>query len=251
MVLVLLFLTAQFMGILVTKIYQTKELPYNIQPPKISPQTSFIHIFLIVLIGTLLIFILAKFNATKLWKLWFFVSVFFILLISFSAFIPQVIALALSLIVSYLKIIKRNIFVHNISEVFLYGGLAALFVPILNMFSAAVLLLLISIYDMIAVWQTKHMIKLAKFQAKLKIFAGLFVPYGKKVAILGGGDIGFPLMFSAVAYLTLGPKALIIPITTAIALTLLFIYGKKNKFYPAMPYLTAGAFAGYLITLFI
>ena len=35
------------------------------------------------------------------------------------------------------------------------------------------------------------MIKLAKFQTSLKVFAGLLIPYSKnRAAILGGGDIG-------------------------------------------------------------
>ena len=250
-VLLLLFLTAQFMGFIILKSYEVKPLPFNIQPPEIAPQTSFIQIFLIILIATALVLLLARFRLAKLWKLWFFISVFFILTIALSAFMSQTIAAAIALIITYFKIIKRDFFIHNLSEVFLYGGLAALFVPILNVFSATILLLLISIYDMIAVWKTKHMIKLAKFQAKLKIFAGLVIPYGKKAAILGGGDIGFPLLFAGTVYLQVGLKAAIIPITAAISLLLLFTYGKKNKFYPAMPYITAGCLAGYLITLLI
>ena len=42
-------------------------------------------------------------------------------------------------------------------------------------------------------------------------------------------------------------KTLIIPITTSIALYLLLIYGKKNKFYPAMPFLTIGCLIGFAI----
>jgi len=251
LVLILLFLTAQLMGFVIIKTYQTKPLPYDLQPPEIAPETSFIHIFIIILIATGIIFLLAKFKIAGLWKLWFFLSVLFILIIAFSAFLPQLIATILALIVAYFKIIKRDFFIHNMSEVFLYGGLAALFIPILNIFSASVLLILISIYDMIAVWKTKHMIKLAKFQAKLRIFAGLVIPYGNKAAILGGGDIGFPLLFAGTVYLSIGLKAIAIPICAAIALMLLFIYGKKDKFYPAMPYITAGCFAGYLITLLI
>lgn len=250
-VLLLLFLTAQLMGFIILKSYEVKPLPFDIQPPEVQPETSFIQIFIIILIATALILLLAKLQAVRLWKIWFFISVFFILTIAFSAFLPQAIATVLALVVTYFKQIKRDFFVHNISEVFLYGGLAALFVPILTVFSAIVLLLLISIYDMIAVWKTKHMIKLAKFQAKLKIFAGLVIPYGKKAAILGGGDIGFPLLFAGTVYLQVGLKAVLIPICAAVALFLLFMYGKKNRFYPAMPYITAGCLAGYLLTLLI
>ena len=102
---------------------------------------------------------------------------------------------------------------------------------------------------MIAVWYTKHMIKLAKFQTSLKVFAGLLIPYDKKrAAILGGGDIGFPLLFTVVIYKSLGPSALVIPLFVALSLFLLLVYGKKNRYYPAMPYLSAGCLAGYFVT---
>ena len=108
---------------------------------------------------------------------------------------------------------------------------------------------------MIAVWKTKHMIKLAKFQTKLKLFAGLLIPYKSgreiKTAILGGGDIGFPLLFAAAVLKDpgIGIKALIIPLTTGLMLAALFFFGQKNKFYPAMPFLTIGCFLGYFIVL--
>ncbi|GAG21233.1 unnamed protein product, partial [marine sediment metagenome] len=123
---------------------------------------------------------------------------------------------------------------------------------IFSMWSISILLVIIAIYDAIAVWKTKHMIKLAKFQSKLKVFAGLLIPYGKRrAAILGGGDIGFPLLFAAVALRTLGARALVIPVVVGVSLLLLLIYGDKNKFYPAMPYLGAGCFIGYGLSLLL
>ena len=75
------------------------------------------------------------------------------------------------------KILRPNVFIHNLTEVFIYGGIAALLVPIINLFSAFILLLLISIYDMYAVWKSKHMVSMAKFQSEAKVFAGLLKRY--------------------------------------------------------------------------
>ena len=81
-----------------------------------------------------------------------------------------------------------------------------------------------------------------------------------KTAILGGGDIGFPLLFAGVVMkglmldnsLMVGfLKTLIIPVVVSIALFLLFVKGQKDKFYPAMPVLSAGCFIGYGILLLI
>ena len=120
---------------------------------------------------------------------------------------------------------------------------------------------------MIAVWKTKHMIKLAKFQTKSRMFAGLLVPYQiphkiktkesqklepGRTAILGGGDMGFPLLFAGVVLKTSNfLNSFIIVLTTTLVLFLLFYFAEKKKFYPAMPFLSLGCLLGYLITLTI
>jgi len=164
--------------------------------------------------------------------------------------VSQYVALFLALLGTYFRVIKPNIIVHNISEIFIYGGLAAIFVPILSIFSISILLILIAVYDMYAVWKSKHMVKLAKFQSKVKLFAGIMIPYGKKrVAILGGGDIGFPLLFAGVVVSEFGLLGLLVPLVVGLSLFLLLYYGDKNKFYPAMPFLAAGCFVGYFLVL--
>src|SRR3989344_5981094 len=56
-----------------------------------------------------------------------------------SSFVPQEVALALAVFVSVWKMFRPNIFIHNISELFIYGGLAAIFVPMLNIYAAVLL----------------------------------------------------------------------------------------------------------------
>ena len=224
-----------------------EELPYGIERPEIKEKTSYLQIFFAMAIATTLALILLKLQALRLWKLWFFLSVFFTLLIAFNAFVSQIVALFLALIFAVMKTFKNNVFVHNFSELFIYGGMAVIFVPVINLVSIIIILFLISIYDYIAVRKTKHMIKLAKFQARIKLFAGLLIPYGNKSAILGGGDMGFPLLFSGVLFKTYGWIALISVLTSAIALAYLLIKSEKNKYYPAMPFLTVGCMVGFII----
>ncbi len=228
-----------------------EELPYGLERPQVKEKTGYIQLALAMVIATALALILLKFQALRLWKLWFFLSVFFTLLIAFNAFMSQVFALILALIFASVKTFKNNVIVHNFSELFIYGGLAVIFVPVVNLVSIIVILFLISIYDFIAVWKTKHMIKLAKFQARMKLFAGLFIPYGNKSAMLGGGDMGFPLLFSGVLFKTYGWNAIIAVITSALALTYLLIKSEKGKYYPAMPFLTVGCLLGFVIIKFL
>ncbi len=291
--LVLFFFMAQFTGLLIInryidhkKVAETKEivwqpLPYNLERPQVKNQsTSFVYITIAILIGTTLVLLLIKFNKPFIWKFWFFVTVWLTLSIAFAAFINNLVAAVLALIISMLKLYKPNVIIQNLSEIFIYGGLAALFVPIINLFAAIMLLIVMSVYDFIAVFKTKHMIKLATFQSKTKVFAGLLIPYGKgkisikskpelkeqiqpkkaRIAVLGGGDIGFTLIFAGVVMkglmlketvLISFLKTLIIPIFVSIALLVLLLKGEQNKFYPAMPFLSLGCFVGYLIVLIV
>lgn len=289
LVLVFIFFITQVIGLSVTNKYidhkTTAEtgkatfeaLPYNLERPEIEESTSYIWIISAIIIGTLLLLLIIRFKKMNLWKLWFFLAVFSTMAIAFSAFIPQTIAAILAFILALTKIYKPTTIIQNLTEVFIYGGLAAIFVPVINLFAAFALLFLISIYDIIAVRYTKHMIKLAKFQTKSNVFAGLLIPYGKKgkitskekgitqkkesrIAVLGGGDIGFPLLFAGVVMKGLMLtnteligflKTLIIPIFVSLALLYLLVKGQQNKFYPAMPYLTAGCVMGYLVILLL
>jgi len=233
----------------ITELNETwTNLPYDIERPKLQDKISYLQIFISILLATALALLIIKWQKRKLWKLWFFLSVLLALTIAFNPFISQLFAFILALILTYIKVFRKNVIMHNFTELFIYGGLAAIFVPILSITSMIILLIIISIYDMIAVWKTKHMISLAKFQASENIFAGLLIPYGKnKNAILGGGDMGFPLLFAGVLFKTFSWLSLIVVLTTTLALTILLLKSQKNKFYPAMPFLTAGCLLGYFI----
>nr|MBI4156780.1 hypothetical protein [Candidatus Woesearchaeota archaeon] len=249
LVLLVLFLLAQVIGLFITKSYLKQGLPYNIERPEINEETSYIQFTFIIIIVTILALIITKLKLNTLWKVWFFLSVLIILSISLSSFLNQYLAFLIALILTILKIFKNNVYTHNISELFLYGGIAAVFVPLMNLFSVSIFLIIISVYDLIAVYKTKHMIALAEFQTKMKLFAGLYIPYKKKEAILGGGDIAFPLMFAGVILKQFGNIAFIVPVIATLSLFCLFLFTKKNKFYPAMPFLTIGCFIAYAILL--
>tara|TARA_Y100000310_G_scaffold344762_1_gene459317 strand:- start:565 stop:1368 length:804 start_codon:yes stop_codon:yes gene_type:complete len=256
--LMVLFFSAQIIGLIIVDQYQVDDaLPLNIERPDIEPENSYVQIFLFIIIATALALVLLKFKFFKVWKFWFLLSVFLTLAISFNAFIVEWLAIVLAIVLALWKIFKPQVYVHNLTELFIYGALAAVFVPILNIISISVLLILISVYDYIAVRKTKHMVALAKSQEDSKVFAGLMIPYGKKnVAILGGGDIGFPLIFSAVVMVQLGFnftnwQSYIIPVCAGLMLLALFLKGEKKKFYPAMPYISLGCFLGLGILLLI
>jgi presenilin-like A22 family membrane protease len=254
-ILILLFFVAHILGLFITSQYlEVDSLPLNIERPDMAPETTLLSIFIIILIGTAIALILLKYKLFRLWKLWFFLSVFLTLTISFSVFISEVLAVLLALGFALWKIWRPNVYVHNFTELFIYGALAAIFVPILSIWTISFLLVLISIYDYIAVRKTKHMVTLAKSQGESKVFAGLMIPYKKNLAILGGGDIGFPLIFSGVVLshfnLTLlNWQTYLIPISVTFMLAVLFFKGDQKEYYPAMPYLSLGCLLGLVLVL--
>jgi len=129
--------------------------------------------------------------------------------------------------------------------------------------------------------------KMAKYQINnLRIFAGFFVPYTNKkqrakiklikqkalklknkdkekflekefkkskikinLAILGGGDVIFPLITAGVFYVAFQSiiPALIIIASAAVGLLTLFLMARKGKFYPAMPFITIAIYLGMAI----
>lgn len=276
--LLVMFFVAQVAGLLITQAYIDqaasaekgelvwKDLPtiagMKMERPDVEPQFSIWYIIGAVLIGTLLILLIIRLGKVLLWKLWFYFAVVLCLQIAIAAFIPALYAFILALILGFFKIFKPNLYIHNATELLLYGGLAVIFVPILNVFYAFILLIVLSVYDMYAVWQSKHMIKMAKFQTKSGIFAGLLLPYkapalrGPKrqvrTAILGGGDIGFPLIFAGTVLVASGfLNAMIVALGATAALFILLLMSQKDKFYPAMPFLTLGCAFGYVITILL
>lgn len=244
---------------------------------------SFTYLLIGIAVGTAVLLILIRFHMTNVWKLWFFLAVWLAVTVSLGAALNKYVALGIAFVLAVWKIWRPNIIVHNLTEVLVYSGIALLIVPILDVFYASLLLIVIAIYDAYAVWKSKHMVKMANFQTESKLFAGLLIPYpGTKVkmqgkpelkiksvqkptegrsAILGGGDIAFPMLFAGVVMdsllqdgfskLIAYAQSLIIVAAATIALFLLFYYAKKDTFYPAMPFIAAGCFVGYgLVLLF-
>jgi len=287
-VILAMFVIAQFIGLFVVNHYMAEEndLPLGLETPEIEKESDYYGLFSGIVvafaIAILLLFFLMKFKVEFILKLWFFVVVVIALTIALSSILSQfsilkyfvIMSLIISLPLAFIKIYKTNFLIHNATELFIYPGIAAVFVPILNIWTIIGLLILISAYDMWAVWHSGVMQKMAKYQIdKLKIFSGFFIPYVSKqvkqkikkmrktlkkselkkkkirvnVAILGGGDVIFPIIAAGVMMKTLGfVPALLVLAGATLGLGYLFFIAAKRKFYPAMPFITAGIFAGML-----
>ncbi len=311
LILLLMFLATQFIGLYVVNSYSptqiidgdilnvtAQELPYGLETPEVREEVEYNYflysIIFAFIIAILLLFLLMRFNVALVIKIWFFLVIIVSLGIAINSFFPglknaSTIAIIIALPLAYVKIFKNSFFVHNLTELLVYPGIAAVLVPILNLKTMIFLLIIISIYDMWAVWKSGLMQKMAKYQIQeLNIFSGFFVPHlSKKLkdkikavkklpkkkqekfkkekfkinfAILGGGDVVFPILASGVVlkeygFTTIGAlqvplASIFVIIGAALGLSYIFFYGQKKKFYPAMPYITAGIFLGLLAIKF-
>jgi presenilin-like A22 family membrane protease len=264
--------------------------PAFTERPETTGYWSFVYLVIGLAIGTGALLLLVRYRLFKVWKAWFFIAVLAATTIALGTLMNEWVALGFAAVLAVWKIWRPNIWIHNITEVLVYSGIAILIAPIFNLFYATLLLIAIAVYDAWAVWHSKHMVRMANFQTESRLFAGLFIPYergrtsmapsrgseqerraaanaparnapaGSKAqpsrnAILGGGDIAFPLLFASVVFSTLlgaglGKVAafsysLIVVASSTAALAGLFFYARKDAFYPAMPFLTAGCLVGY------
>lgn len=257
-----------------------------IQPPEAKTQVDSFNLLTSLIISFIiaiaLLLILTKFKTEFILKAWFFVVITIALFLSIYSFektafsqashlLLIVISLIIALILTFIKIFKKKFLIHNLTELLIYPGIATIFVPILNLTTIIILLLLISIYDAWAVWHSGIMQKMAKYQInKLNIFSGFFIPYASKkmklkikkmtkeekkkkkikinIAILGGGDVIFPIITAGVMLKTFGlMSALFVILGATLGLGYIFFFAKKKKFYPAMPFITAGIFFGMIL----
>ncbi len=306
LILVILFFVAQLIGIFVAHQYLPEitqvinqstgevtnetvyNLPYGLDPPTdIKPQESILSIIIALIIAVSLMLLLMKLKAETFLRGWFTIVVILGLSIALNAFLmplpkAALISVILAIPLGILKIFQRNMFVHNATELLIYPGIATVFIPILSVWSVVALLVIISLYDMYAVWHAGFMQKMAKFQIqKLKLFSGFFIPYMRKedklliknvknssksakeknkkldkvkvnLAILGGGDVVFPIILAGVVLRTLGLwQAFTISVGATLALAFLFYKSEKGKFYPAMPFISIGCFIALAVVYFL
>ncbi len=303
-VLIAMFIITQFIGLYVVGHYfdDGNVLPYGLEHPEIEEGSDYLEILPTIIIAFImavfLLLFLTKFKVEFVLRIWFFLVVAIALSISFfsiTSYLVQyafIISLILSFSLAFMKIYGRNFFVHNFTELLIYPGIAAVFVPILNVYTVLALLLIISIYDIWAVWHSGIMQKMAKYQIdNLKVFSGFFVPYSSKnikakirkwkktlskselkkkkvkvsVAVLGGGDVVFPIITAGVVMKTVslslpfGLKeftggllpAIFVIIGATVGLVYLLFFSEKKKFYPAMPFITAGILLGMLTSYLV
>jgi len=160
---------------------------------------------------------------------------------------------------------KPSVIIQDACVVLAIAGTGSLLGLSFNPEVVVILLALFSLYDIVAVYKTKHMVKLAKEMIESKAVLGLIIPQdflgfksslqdlqpGGKMLILGGGDIVFPLFLCASLVPSEGlSSSLVVALFSLAGLTLsfyLFLSQEDRKPIPALPPIAFSSIMGFLM----
>ena len=202
---------------------------------------------------------------------------FFLLLVVFSGtqvilgtFVPSPWDLATAVIFTFIFSRGGNVLLHDLGIILGIGGIGAVFGLSISVEFGLILLVVLSLYDIIAVYVTKHMVTLAKSMVESGAVFGFLIPFefrgflygreqakagiGENFMILGSGDIGLPLIFAASLVKISFVSAMITAVFSLLGLFLthlLFLNQEKRRAMAALPPIATMTIIGYLVSLLI
>ncbi|MEW6528431.1 MAG: presenilin family intramembrane aspartyl protease [Candidatus Micrarchaeota archaeon] len=241
---ILLFIAAQILGLhtgnFIIQDAKHNEIVKNMQIVSVSNEFSTFYIFFYVLLGTLIMYLIIKFyRGELLFILLEFAIISFSSSVVFYSFLrpmflefnAMVIAIALGLCFGFSKIAFPQL--KNTAAVISAAGAGAVFGLSFNFHQALLFLVLLSIYDYIAVFKTKHMVKMAMVLSKRETaFLISSVQQSTRGEIrfeLGTGDIIVPIILGVSGYQINLMYSIITFSASVFSLFVLFILIAKEK----------------------
>lgn len=199
-------------------------------------------------------------------RIFFLLALFSGTLITLSIFLGNIWAFIFSSLLIVFYIFYPYVWFHNIILILTLPGIASMLGSSLSPKTTIFLLIFMSIYDYVAVYRTKHMIKMAKAMvAGRAIFAMIYPQHlhgfkarirdahpGEGFMMLGSGDFVFPIIMATSAYAVSAGAAWTVFIFSLFGLLLMhliFMFQKVRRPMPALPPLAAFAIIGFFIAI--
>ncbi len=225
---------------------------------------------LIILFGAIFFISRHKKVAHFSFKVFLILIVFSGAQIVFGTFMPSLWGLVAAVVFTLLFARGGNVMMHNLGIILGIGGIAAVFGLSISVEFGLILLVVLSLYDILAVYVTKHMVAMARSMIEGGAIFGFLVPFkfkgffynrerartgvGEEFMILGSGDIGLPLIFvSSLVKFSLTSAV----ITAAFSLLglflthILFINQGQKRVMAALPPIATMTIIGYLISALV
>ncbi|VVB76210.1 Signal-peptide peptidase, presenilin aspartyl protease [uncultured archaeon] len=159
------------------------------------------YLFGYILVMTIILLVLLRMRKTRK-VIWLVeaMAIFATTVIVFSAFLPtnDLIVLIIALAVLAIRYWKhKNIWIRNITSVLAVAGAGSIIGISLGLIPVLAFIIALALYDIVAVFYTKHMISIAN-AAKENNFAFMVaLPTKKHVFELGNGDLVIPLVVAS------------------------------------------------------
>ncbi len=254
--LIIIFIIIQIIGLIVSNYYSKTGAVRGVITSDPNDIVNALFIIGEILVFTGVLLLLKKYFKSGNYLFVFeFLALFAGMVVVFQIFLSYLISMLLAFVLLWIKSIlsnhitkfkKINLWFNNFLLGIAIAGAGSIIGLSLGILPVIIFLILLSIYDIIAVFYTKHMVVLAKMFIKKKIALTFSIPSKKKIYQLGGGDIVVPLVVSS-SYLFLLLKYVsfniaIIPIIGIWVASLLglvwtfYVLQKGNiKVMPALP----------------
>ncbi|MFA5745878.1 MAG: presenilin family intramembrane aspartyl protease [archaeon] len=265
-----LFLFVQLLGLVIAFYYIPQDLQLTIVNK--DPNSVWNAVFIVgyIIFFTALIIILKHFFKSQNYLFVIeFLALFSGVSLVFGIILPSLLAYLATIYLLILKYTfkKENFYTkwyNNILLAIAISGAGTLIGLSLGIIPVIVLLVLLAIYDIVAVFYTKHMITLANMIITKKISLIFILPAKKREYKLGGGDLVIPAVVSASLFMLLIKThtllQTLIPvvcvwIASIIGLVITFYildkYKKKVRALPALPIQVALMVIVIIVTLVI
>ncbi len=235
---------------LVEQIIENPELGIVQNPESVESSGQ---VFLYILAATAVILLFIKLRLGFLMNIFVALSIFIGMALTLSNLLGTAGFLA-AVGVSVLRLWKKeNVLLMNLSLIFAIPGVGSWVGASLDVLPALVLLLVLTVYDIVAVFGTKHMVTLAD-NSKSGSSLMFSIPVGERCLGLGTGDLAIPLIFAVSLLREYSLAASIITVCGGLlGLVALFFYitQEKDVLLPALPPITVGLLFGFGVSLLI
>lgn len=229
----------------------------------VPPSLILINFLLSFAVATLVLLILLKiFRGPLIFALLFSFFIFTAIWFLASLILPDGPALAFAAFFTLARLLVPVVIVSNLTIILSIAGISAVVGAGFPWPTVLLLLLVLSIYDFIAVYKTGHMITMFKNLLERGVILALIVPehFSTQVThlrevkpkegffFLGTGDLALPTIFAVSAYFTsprLGFGAAIGSLFGILLMNLLFTLGRRRPL-PALPPIALGTILGFL-----
>lgn len=260
----LVFAAIQLFGLLVgTRLFASEQFASQVV------QFTALDFAIAFLIATAFFFIFLKFlRGATLFKILFVFLIIAGSKFALSAFFSNTVSSVLTLAVVAVWLVFPYVLTHNFVILMAVSGISASIGLGLTPSTVIILLGVLSLYDVIAVYKTKHMVTMFNRMLEKGVVMSIVIPRGKEAPkktkvrdirpgggfmLLGTGDIAFPLIFAISALQVSLMSSLFIiggSLVGVVAVNQLLVTQQERRAIPALPPIALCSILGYLISAF-